>query len=147
MNRVSEAESILKETAQSHPDDPSYQIVWGRALLASGNVQQASEVFKSAQILAPADPEPIAEQGLALLALEQTAQATPLLKDSAKKVDPPLAITLSGLGLVYEQKGLRDISKDFFRQALIRDGSNTVCLLYTSPSPRDRQKSRMPSSA
>ena len=26
-------------------------------------------------------------------------------------------------------------------------GWNTVCLLYTSPSPRDRQKSRMPSSA
>ena len=24
---------------------------------------------------------------------------------------------------------------------------NTPCLLYTSPSPRDRQKSRMPSSA
>ena len=24
---------------------------------------------------------------------------------------------------------------------------NGVCLLYTSPSPRDRQKSRMPSSA
>ena len=26
-------------------------------------------------------------------------------------------------------------------------GIPTVCLLYTSPSPRDRQKSRMPSSA
>ena len=26
-------------------------------------------------------------------------------------------------------------------------GANRVCLLYTSPSPRDRQKSRMPSSA
>ena len=25
--------------------------------------------------------------------------------------------------------------------------NHTVCLLYTSPSPRDRQKSRMPSSA
>ena len=25
--------------------------------------------------------------------------------------------------------------------------SSTCCLLYTSPSPRDRQKSRMPSSA
>ena len=24
---------------------------------------------------------------------------------------------------------------------------NIICLLYTSPSPRDRQKSRMPSSA
>ena len=27
------------------------------------------------------------------------------------------------------------------------DGGNIYCLLYTSPSPRDRQKSRMPSSA
>ena len=27
------------------------------------------------------------------------------------------------------------------------DGPALVCLLYTSPSPRDRQKSRMPSSA
>ena len=26
-------------------------------------------------------------------------------------------------------------------------GKETTCLLYTSPSPRDRQKSRMPSSA
>ena len=26
-------------------------------------------------------------------------------------------------------------------------GENGACLLYTSPSPRDRQKSRMPSSA
>ena len=25
--------------------------------------------------------------------------------------------------------------------------NNNTCLLYTSPSPRDRQKSRMPSSA
>ena len=25
--------------------------------------------------------------------------------------------------------------------------NETICLLYTSPSPRDRQKSRMPSSA
>ena len=28
-----------------------------------------------------------------------------------------------------------------------RDGIYKCCLLYTSPSPRDRQKSRMPSSA
>ena len=27
------------------------------------------------------------------------------------------------------------------------EGSGCACLLYTSPSPRDRQKSRMPSSA
>ena len=27
------------------------------------------------------------------------------------------------------------------------ESMNSICLLYTSPSPRDRQKSRMPSSA
>ena len=30
---------------------------------------------------------------------------------------------------------------------LIKEIENKGCLLYTSPSPRDRQKSRMPSSA
>jgi putative membrane protein len=30
---------------------------------------------------------------------------------------------------------------------LVFAGFTTACLLYTSPSPRDRQKSRMPSSA
>ena len=29
----------------------------------------------------------------------------------------------------------------------VNNASFEVCLLYTSPSPRDRQKSRMPSSA
>ena len=29
----------------------------------------------------------------------------------------------------------------------LRIGVTGICLLYTSPSPRDRQKSRMPSSA
>ena len=30
---------------------------------------------------------------------------------------------------------------------VVNEGLARVCLLYTSPSPRDRQKSRMPSSA
>ena len=29
----------------------------------------------------------------------------------------------------------------------LRDGDNSRCLLYTSPSPRDKRQSRMPSSA
>ena len=31
--------------------------------------------------------------------------------------------------------------------SIFREGRMNACLLYTSPSPRDRQKSRMPSSA
>ena len=33
------------------------------------------------------------------------------------------------------------------KQALLMCGNNLPCLLYTSPSPRDRTRSRMPSSA
>ena len=33
------------------------------------------------------------------------------------------------------------------RNVFTRKGGRKACLLYTSPSPRDRQKSRMPSSA
>ena len=38
---------------------------------------------------------------------------------------------------------------DFMKIEYKHDGvlNNGICLLYTSPSPRDRQKSRMPSSA
>ena len=42
--------------------------------------------------------------------------------------------TMKKLEILYEQKRVR---RDQFQD----------CLLYTSPSPRDRQKSRMPSSA
>ena len=38
------------------------------------------------------------------------------------------------------------ILKDELREEMINAVSET-CLLYTSPSPRDREKSRMPSSA
>ena len=37
--------------------------------------------------------------------------------------------------------------KDSGKDSVVRMGSDIPCLLYTSPSPRDRQKSRMPSSA
>ena len=35
-------------------------------------------------------------------------------------------------------------TEDFLKETL---KEYNICLLYTSPSPRDRQKSRMPSSA
>jgi predicted ATPase len=41
----------------------------------------------------------------------------------------------------------QDVAIHFFNHARADKGARIVCLLYTSPSPRDRQKSRMPSSA
>ena len=41
-----------------------------------------------------------------------------------------------------------EIAQDILTRHHITDITpDNVCLLYTSPSPRDRQKSRMPSSA
>ena len=37
--------------------------------------------------------------------------------------------------------------KQLFSEYVIRNDDNKDCLLYTSPSPRDRTRSRMPSSA
>ena len=39
---------------------------------------------------------------------------------------------------------LEDTPSDYFTEYM---AAAKACLLYTSPSPRDRQKSRMPSSA
>ena len=41
----------------------------------------------------------------------------------------------------------RDVRRKDLTVATIDHNVPTTCLLYTSPSPRDRQKSRMPSSA
>ena len=40
---------------------------------------------------------------------------------------------------------LQEVDRE--KRRLISGGVFIACLLYTSPSPRDRQKSRMPSSA
>ena len=42
-----------------------------------------------------------------------------------------------------EEKAIAEAFEDYEEI----DESNEDCLLYTSPSPRDRQRSRMPSSA
>ena len=51
---------------------------------------------------------------------------------------------------VNENKGTDTFEEGIVESEHVNDGDNPArqpCLLYTSPSPRDRQKSRMPSSA
>ena len=53
--------------------------------------------------------------------------------------------SLEKVALIMEVNGdLKDLSHQITKDARVRI---ITCLLYTSPSPRDRQKSRMPSSA
>ena len=63
--------------------------------------------------------------------------------DFDKQVDLKGKYVMSGLLNSHTHMGLdSDLKKKFPTTE-----ASTTCLLYTSPSPRDRQKSRMPSSA
>ena len=131
-----DAESVLRETARNHPNDRGLQVAWGRALMAMGDAERAHRAFGLASRLDPDDPESMAEQGRAMISLGMADEAQNILKESAKKADPPLAVTLVGLGACYEQKRLHDISRDFFRQALLRDDGRVDAargLIRTSP--------------
>ena len=67
------------------------------------------------------------------------------------KVNTPIGVILDP-GEKYDEKvhgpSVKSGSNEKNDKELIKqDGGDKPCLLYTSPSPRDRQKSRMPSSA
>ena len=60
---------------------------------------------------------------------------------------PPIGPALGqrGLNIMEFSKAFNDATKDEVPGTPLP--TTITCLLYTSPSPRDRQKSRMPSSA
>ena len=82
---------------------------------------------------------------------------------SRRQIYPSLSIRMDRLDrmldmmLEYQTQIPKALSEDFGHRpevlskmselAATFDSIHYICLLYTSPSPRDRQKSRMPSSA
>ena len=61
---------------------------------------------------------------------------------------PGVALFQMGTGFTWDTQNLnRDIAAAEAAWAQAKSMMKDPCLLYTSPSPRDRQKSRMPSSA
>ena len=78
--------------------------------------------------------------------------------NSARSIYDHLSETSAAIDIIYVDKLLRvyriardmlysNTPDDFDHKLKSDAGSIHTCLLYTSPSPRDRQKSRMPSSA
>ena len=62
-----------------------------------------------------------------------------IIEEIRKIYDPELPVNIYELGLIYDIK-VKDEKFAIIKMTL-------TCLLYTSPSPRDSRKSRMPSSA
>ena len=64
-----------------------------------------------------------------------------------EKVADPLDLILKNHSLVSSTLSKEALMKIEQRMPEIMRATNTACLLYTSPSPRDQRGSRMPSSA
>ena len=88
--------------------------------------------------------------------MEGLAQMIDLIRDVM--LERPGQLTFGGILLTMYDPSLEltaevdEEVREFFGEIVFdtvipRDVNVTDCLLYTSPSPRDRQKSRMPSSA
>ena len=72
------------------------------------------------------------------MVVDQTTGTILMAKDAYRMVPPASMSKLMTLYMLFE--ALRD-------ERIAMDTEFLVCLLYTSPSPRDRTRSRMPSSA
>ena len=68
------------------------------------------------------------------------------LIELAKEVEMADPIDWEGLS-ISESAAYTLIASSILERYENNEIDNTVCLLYTSPSPRDRTRSRMPSSA
>ena len=75
-----------------------------------------------------------------------TSTNTDFLLYFASSTSGALTAVKQDSGLTYKPS-TGSLTSATFIGALTGNASGTTCLLYTSPSPRDRQKSRMPSSA
>ena len=65
---------------------------------------------------------------------------------AADESNPTCGKRFDSIGVESTEDNRRDYREMLFRSDGMK-GNIGGCLLYTSPSPRDRQKSRMPSSA
>ena len=89
------------------------------------------------------------QQGKSIAGLAHKELSTKLMEllapDAVPKTEPVSAEVLGELQLdmkKLQEQDWQDAEQGIYPEQLLFD-----CLLYTSPSPRDRQKSRMPSSA
>ena len=96
------------------------------------------------EAVSPAEFIPLAEETNMIVAigefvLREACAALPFLRGDT----PYVAINLSPVELS-DPRFIGRTDRVLSESSIDRD---RICLLYTSPSPRDRQKSRMPSSA
>ena len=155
--------------------DPNRFMGWfnyGSLLQSTGNTQAAEGAYRQCLAVQPRFPQALINLGLTLEKLgkrdEALQQWASLVSQRYLQDAPPtdmITMALNHIGRVQEELKQYDLAEQALAQSLAIDPKQTpalqhwihirqkscawpvYCLLYTSPSPRDRQKSRMPSSA
>ena len=162
---IKEGQDIQKKVAAKVPGSTTFGISIGlaRAYSALGDHDRAEKlVFENLDAAKKSGRWFFTSQAIQVLAEAQIARSNPeraleLLNEAwalgEGKVNLDREISLqNSFAKAYQQAGnykkafeaLRTLT-DIYRAA--KAAQLDICLLYTSPSPRDRQKSRMPSSA
>ena len=124
---------------QRYPLSRGIAHLYGEALIAAGKYEEAASYLRDQVQSYREDPN-----AYDLLAQAYSKQGKVALQHIALAESYVLqGGVLSALDQLNYARKAPDAS--FYDQAVI--DARERCLLYTSPSPRDRQKSRMPSSA
>ena len=120
-----------------------FEIEDGLNVIAHGKVSVFERRGEYQIIIDFIEPEGLGALQLAFEQLKKKLAEEGLFDDAHKKPIPPFPETV---GIVTSPTGaaIRDILNVIDRRY---SGVHIVCLLYTSPSPRDLSTSRMPSSA
>ena len=103
-------------------------------------------------VVEPAPAEDKSAGGIILpdTAQEKPQQGTVVAVGSGKVSDSGSLVEMTvnkGDKVLYGKYSGSEVTFDGVDYVIMRESDILACLLYTSPSPRDRQKSRMPSSA
>ena len=115
----------------------------------AAKIEKASEAARETMAVAK-----LTNDGLGSLELrveEVQAEVGDRIKESQERIMQ--AVEEKVKGMVDDQLRAAGFDQDLtaadltLRSSVQQNASSYACLLYTSPSPRDRQKSRMPSSA
>eukprot|EP01017_Pseudomicrothorax_dubius_P051538 TRINITY_DN9943_c0_g1_i10.p2 TRINITY_DN9943_c0_g1~~TRINITY_DN9943_c0_g1_i10.p2 ORF type:complete len:186 (-),score=29.54 TRINITY_DN9943_c0_g1_i10:32-589(-) len=133
-------------------DDPLKDEGWsllGKIYSEEGKIPEAYECYKTALHLNANNVQNYVNLGELYESNDQYEDSLNLYRSILKRFPEDLALRRKYQFIVSklerEEANGRKLSAGEFTE--LKHANTMICLLYTSPSPRDRQKSRMPSSA
>ena len=147
--RHQECLHACQQLLQSEPENPLPWKYAGKSLLALGQFEKAQQYLIKAHQLNISDPEIAKDIGNSFLNLGNKDAASQWYEKSLG-INYNYAPAINNLANLKRQGGNNQEAVDLFKRAIQADpqlAQAYICLLYTSPSPRDPKTSRMPSSA